>query len=181
MRHALVLSTLLLAACSSQLADVNVPADDTPSPNQNPVGSFPLGGKGWSATLLSLNGPDTKAASMTGRVMDGDAKEYCERDPGGMTVAYGGSLTVDQCVRQIVQSEGATLFTASADCIEKTMTSTHGRYVFVGVDHQFFEPQWRSESNNEVLDGSGASGAAVLTAQFALLCPTVARAWRPRS
>lgn len=53
---------------------------------------FPLAScAGWDGTLVSRTGTDSRNAVMEGNVNQANFQEYCERDPGGETVAHGGT------------------------------------------------------------------------------------------
>ena len=59
---------------------------------------FPLSSKGWQATVVKLEGVNVSKALAVGEVKRENAEEYCERDPGGETIQYGGKLSKEQCV-----------------------------------------------------------------------------------
>jgi hypothetical protein len=67
------------------------------SPTVTPAaaaGDFPVAScKTWNGTVVELSGINTSTAIMRGIITRADIQEYCERDPGGETKAYGGKLT----------------------------------------------------------------------------------------
>ena len=138
---------------------------------------FPLSIKGWQATIIRLEGLNTSKALAVGQVRYQNAKEYCERDPGGETIKYGGKLTKGQCIQEVLRKEHGNLYSASADCPRKTLLSHIGSFTLVGQSSDLGYPQnlWRNNFTGEILDGSNASGAPLLDAQFELLCPAFAK------
>lgn len=64
-----------------------------------------IANKGPSATVIELNGRGTSNATLEAHVSEIGAREDCERDPGGMTHATSGALTVDQCIRQTIDQD----------------------------------------------------------------------------
>jgi hypothetical protein len=136
---------------------------------------FPLSSKGWQVTVTKMEGQNTSKALAIGKVTPENAKEYCERDPGGETKEYGGKLTKDQCVEKVLKGEKGKLYSASADCPRKTIkTSWGGTFTVVGMD-QFGQYIWRNIRTGEVLDGSNASGAPIVGEQFKMLCPAFSK------
>ena len=126
---------------------------------------FPLAScGGWGATLVQRTGVDSKQALITGIVTQADFTEYCERDPGGETIKYGGKLTVEQCISQYQREVGNQAYRSVANCSTRQLT--------------FFSPKRKPKTISfplpEDADTSCASGMPPLIAQFKLLCPTVA-------
>jgi len=132
-----------------------------------------LSSKGWQSTVVKIEGVNTSKALAVGEVKQPDAAEYCERDPGGMTKRYGGKLTKEQCIEQILREEKGKLYSASADCPRKTILTEFGSFTLVGIDYSagFPDFKWRDNQSGKILDGSNASGAPVVESQFKLLCP----------
>jgi hypothetical protein len=131
---------------------------------------FFLSTKGYSAVIVKISSQNTEDASMVGVVEKSGAKEYCVRDPGGITKQYGGKLTVSQCVDQVMRRESGKLYSANANCVKKTITSDVGTNKLVKYDEDG-NPIWYDLVDGVVLDGSSASGAPVLTEQFRTMCP----------
>ena len=130
------------------------------------AGDFPVAScKSWNGTVVERDGIDTAHASMRGIVTKADLQEYCERDPGGETKAYGGKLTTAQCVAGYLRKEARTTMVSEANCKAGTMVFSYGdgkptRAKFpLGVD----------------ADTSCASGMPPLVEQFKMLCPTAAK------
>ena len=129
------------------------------------AGDFPLAScKGWSGTVTDILGVDTRKARMEGTVTKADIREYCERDPGGETTQYGGSLTVAQCVERYWKKERGTELVATADCKRGTLS--------LRASGQ--PPQSARFPLGADADTSCASGMPPLMAQFKMLCPTAA-------
>lgn len=132
---------------------------------------FPLSAKGCQATITRLEGVNSSKALAVGEVKRENAQEYCDRDPGGVTTQYGGKLTQEQCIQKVLQEEKGKLYSVSADCPRKTITTVDGRiFTAVGKDSSG-EYIWRNNQTGQVLEASNASGAPVLNSQFRLLCP----------
>ncbi|MGV3579765.1 hypothetical protein, partial [Brevundimonas sp.] len=88
----------LLASCDQPVskAEPASPAAAASAPVQAfRAGSMPIHPVQVNATLTSLTGVDTAQASMTGRVTQADAQEFCERDPNGDSARS----SVGECVR----------------------------------------------------------------------------------
>ena len=134
---------------------------------------FPLSIKGWQATLIRLEGVNTSKALAVGQVRYQNAKEYCERDPGGITTRYGGKLSQEQCIQDVLRQEQGKLYSVSADCPRKILLSHIGSFTLLGQSSEqgFKHNLWRNNVTGQILDGSNASGAPLLDAQFQLLCP----------
>jgi hypothetical protein len=133
---------------------------------------FPLSIKSWQATVIRLEGVNTSKALAVGQVRYPNAKEYCERDPGGITTRYDGKLSQEQCIQDVLRQEQSKLYSASADCSRKVLLSHIGSFTLLGQSDQGFKHNvWRHNVTGQVLDGSNASGAPLLDAQFQLLCP----------
>ncbi len=131
---------------------------------------FYLSTKGYSAEIVKVSGKNSEDATMVGVVVKSGAKEYCTRDPGGVTTQYGGKLSVAQCVAQVLQEEKGKLYSANANCLKKTISSDVGTHKLVKYD-DVGSPVWYDLIDGVVLDGSSASGAPVLTEQFRAMCP----------
>jgi hypothetical protein len=145
--------------------------------SQSPISvraeDFFLSIKGWQATLIRLEGVNTSKALAVGQVRYQNAKEYCERDPGGITKRYGGRLTNEQCIQEVLRQEQGKLYSASADCPRKILLSHIGSFTLIGQTNEsgFRQNLWRNNVTGQILDGSNASGAPLLDSQFQLLCP----------
>ena len=127
-----------------------------------PAGSFILDVTEVEATADSISGKNSAFAKMTGRVRKADAEEYCGRDPDNATISHDGAETKAQCVKDQLKQQAGKTYRASAGCEKKTIVSTRGKFAYAGG--------WRGD-DGQVLDGSNASGAPVIDAQFAALCP----------
>ncbi len=128
--------------------------------------SFPTGSKGEQATLSQIDGVDTDRASAEGRFTQGDLQEYCERDPGGMTIQHGGKLTIGQCIQEVGANRRHRTLKSSANCKAKHVTLWDGTWRF--LKYEEFGITW--------LDPKGAvtepyAGTVAAEAQFQLLCP----------
>ncbi|MEI1247083.1 hypothetical protein [Rhizobium aouanii] len=127
---------------------------------------FPLAScSGWNGTLVSRTGTDSSTAVMAGKVTQADFQEYCERDPGGETIAHGGKLTVEQCVAKYTKTNGKDTSRSTASCSEGTMSFVPPRGKPLHVTFPLPEGS----------DVSCASGMPPLIEQFKLLCPQAAR------
>lgn len=130
------------------------------------AGDFPLAScKGWNGTVIERGGIDTARATMRGMITKADLQEYCERDPGGETKAYGGKLTTAQCVANYLRSEGRATMTAEANCRAGTVSYRYG-------ERQGGKARFPLGPD---ADTSCASGMPPLVEQFKLLCPTAAK------
>jgi hypothetical protein len=134
---------------------------------------FPLSIKGWQATLTRLEGVNTSKALAVGQVRYQNASEYCERDPGGITTRYGGKLSQEQCIQDVLRQEQGKLYSVSADCPRKILLSHIGSFTLLSQSSEqgFRQNLWRNNVTGQILNGSNASGAPLLDAQFQLLCP----------
>jgi hypothetical protein len=127
------------------------------------AGDFPLAScKGWNGTIVERSGVNTSNATMKGIITKADIQEYCERDPGGETKAYGGKLTTTQCVEKYLRTEGRVQMSARANCGARTVEYQYG---------QNRPTRLKLPSD----DTSCASGAPPMMAQFKMLCPTAAK------
>jgi uncharacterized protein len=90
--------------------------------------SFPTSAKGEQATLIELNGVDTDHASAKGQITQADFLEFCQRDPGGETVQYGGKLTVRQCAQREQTTTHERTFASRANCKAKELTLWDGTW-----------------------------------------------------
>ncbi|WP_108396917.1 hypothetical protein [Devosia submarina] len=130
-----------------------------------------ISSKGPSASIVELNGVGTDNATLQARVSDVGAREYCERDPGGMTTAYGGSLTLEQCVQQTINADFAANLFASADCSRGLLKDASGRTLqYVGKD-EFGTARWFDLDAREEIGSCGACNDAASTSQFEAMCP----------
>ncbi|ARO28509.1 hypothetical protein NXC14_CH00501 [Rhizobium sp. NXC14] len=128
---------------------------------------FPLAScAGWNGTLVSMTGTDSSTAVMEGKVKQADFREYCERDPGGETIAHGGKLTVKQCVAAYTKTNGKDTYRSTANCRKGTLS--------------FFPPGGEPLRVTFPLpeDASCASGMPPLIEQFSMLCPQAARKFK---
>lgn len=134
---------------------------------------FPLSIKGWQATVIRLEGVNTSNALAVGQVQQRNAEEYCDREEGWLKDRKGRNITKQQCIRNILRQERGRLYSASADCPRKILQSHIGSFTLVGQTSELGITQnlWRNNVSGQVLDGSNASGAPLLDAQFELLCP----------
>jgi hypothetical protein len=143
-------------------------------------GSFPLAScKGWSATLTELKGKGTDHAVMKGVLTTSDAKEYCERDPGGITVAYGGKMSVADCIANVLSDARSTNpptteVSATADCRRGVIVAaTEKLYQAIKVDGTSADPEitWKHVKSGTILGQSCGDGTPPVTAQFKIMCP----------
>lgn len=137
---------------------------------------LPLSTHGYQATIIKLEGITSSKALAVGEVKQENAKESCERDAGGDTIQYGGKLTIEQCIQEVLKNEKGKLYSISADCPRKTITATTvvDRETFTAIGKDSFGYYiWRENRHGNILDGSSASGAPILGAQFQLLCLSV--------
>lgn len=146
-------------------------------------GSFPLAScKGWSATLTELKRKDTDRATMRGVLTSADAKEYCERDPGGVTVAYGGKKTVADCIVDVLNGARSSVppqitVSATADCKRGIIDSaSEKRYQLVGIERHSSgaELTWKHIRSGAILGQSCGEGTPPITEQFRIMCPAAA-------
>jgi hypothetical protein len=131
----------------------------------------------WAATLQQVSGRDTDKAELTAHVTQADAQEYCSRDPGGETVAYGGKETLQECVNNVMKQESSKVYRATADCPGKAINSTNGVYGFVQRtcdDKNYCFNQWK-DPTGKILEDDAASGVGVVDQQFQTLCPDTAK------
>lgn len=128
-------------------------------------GDFPLAScKSWNGTITKLSGLNTARATMQGSVATPDVQEYCERDPGGETIAYGGKLTIDQCVARYKREVKNIRLEAVANCNQGILSFSYG-------------PSRRQKVKFPIsaeTDQSCASGLPPLREQFKILCPAAA-------
>jgi hypothetical protein len=93
-----------------------------------------------------------------------DIQEYCERDPGGSTIKYGGKDTFAMCVEKIYRKEKDTQLIAIANCSTQVLTFREG-------NNQEVQVRFPLAPNS---DQSCASGMPPLISQFKILCPAAA-------
>lgn len=132
-----------------------------------------------SATLTALTGVDTAAASMTGRVTEADAREYCTRDPNGERATSSMEACIAQVMRQETSGEGGGLHTARADCTAGTFSSSDwGDFRLTGTETRGGTDRYPIFMNAENQQARGnAGGEDAITAMFETLCPARAREW----
>lgn len=129
------------------------------------AGDYPLAScSGWGATIIDIVGVDGRNARMEGAITKADMREFCDRDPGGETVQYGGALTTDQCAEKYWAQERNVTMTTTADCGK-------GQLVFMQNGH---EPQSVRFPLGPDADTSCASGMPPFMAQFRIVCPMAA-------
>jgi hypothetical protein len=143
-------------------------ADDIGKP-----GSFPLSSKGVQGTLNEIAGVDTHYARMLGSIAKADVLEYCERDPGSVTKANGGKMTLQQCVKANTPKE--PLIGMSANCDNGRLKDNEARW-FVYHGHVTDEfgieaGKWTLEDGTSLQEAKLAIGR-MLDVQYAMLCPS---------
>lgn len=130
------------------------------------AGDFPVAScKSWNGTVVERDGVDTAHASMRGIVTKADLQEYCERDPGGETKAYGGKMTTAQCVARYLREEARTTMVSEANCKAGTVVFSYGD----GKPTRAKFPLGADAAT------SCASGMPPLVEQFKMLCPAAAK------
>lgn len=128
--------------------------------------TFPTSAKGVQATLIEIDGVDTDHALARGKTTDADLLEYCERDPGGSTIQYGGKLTVTQCSRNKEIKAEAGAFTSRANCKAKRVTLWDGTWRFLK-----YEDGGITWTNPKGEVEEPWNGTAAAEGHFQLLCP----------
>ena len=125
--------------------------------------AFPLAScKAADGTITRISGRNTSKASLWGRIAEIDIREECVRDPGGVTTQYGGKLTVNQCVQQLMRGREKERLYAEANCDTGAIFySSSGKIV---KRTKFPLP---SDA-----DTSCASGIPPMQRQFQILCPS---------
>ena len=99
-----------------------------PVPNAWAAGDFPIAScKSWNGTIVERNAIDTPSANMRGIITKADL-QYCERDPGGETRAYGGRLTTAECVAKYMREESRAQVFSRANCRTGTITFRYGSH-----------------------------------------------------
>jgi hypothetical protein len=163
-KDAFALRGSVFRRCGSKSAAATASAQETPG---GVTGSFPLAScKGWSGTATSQTGIDSKSAKMTGTITRADIQEYCERDPGGETTQFGGSITPEQCTsKYFAEAKGAEL-NVVANCMTGALT----------LNDEGEQKRVKFPLATDA-DTSCASGMPPLIAQFKTLCPTSAKRW----
>jgi len=133
--------------------------------------TFPVASNFYDLEIVSLDGQDGPSAKMVGMATARSIEPFCKSDPGGETIANGGTLTVEQCVNKYLSRDSAPQ-TVLADCINGELVSTsHDRYFVTVSDNN--DPEFVDEETMQPLNGSSASNEAALVAQYKLLCPSV--------
>jgi hypothetical protein len=126
-------------------------------------GNYPLAScAGWNGTITEMAGQDGRNASLKGLVTKADVIEYCERDPGGSTIKYGGRKTISECVDEHSYVLNTQLRTV-ADCSRGVLRFSSGS-----------RPE-RVLRMPPPQDSSCASGVPPLLHQFQTLCPLAAK------
>jgi hypothetical protein len=128
-------------------------------------GDFPLAScKSHDGTITEKSGINTSKALIKGMITKADIQEYCERDPGGSTITYGGKETFAMCVEKIYREEKDTQLIAIANCSTQVLTFRDG-------NNQEVKVRFPLAPN---ADQSCASGMPPLISQFKILCPAAA-------
>ncbi len=154
----------------------------TPSSSTVQAQQLPISAHSWDAKITGASGIGGDTAKITASVTGEDLREYCARDLGeydDKTNSYGdgGSpetkAKIDSCVTKESHEHLNQQHFAQANCTTKTITATsalRGSFQITGRDNSGAF-QWKAVQTGETLDGSTASGASLLSAQFDLLCP----------
>jgi hypothetical protein len=129
--------------------------------------SVPFAHKLWELRVVSLTNPGTSKAVLTARISVAGAREYCVRDPGGDTARLGG---VRQCVRHLMEREGARTYTFRANC-PRRMIFDGERWFRQMPLNEAGEMHWQDLKTREALDASGATNHDEHNAQLEMLCP----------
>ena len=134
---------------------------------------FPLSIKGWQATVIRLEGVNTSRALAVGQVRKRNAEEYCDREAEWLKDKSGRKFSKERCIRDVLRKERGKFYSISADCLAKLLRSHIGSFTLTGQSSENGVTQnlWRNNVTGTMLDGSNASGAPLLDAQFELLCP----------
>jgi len=129
-------------------------------------GDYPLAScAGNNGTIVEKTSVNTDRATIKGIITKADMQEYCERDPGGITLNFGGKLTVRQCVEQEYRKKKDTYFETTANCAAKTLSFRYNGKLDRSV---------RFPLSSDA-DTSCASGMPPLITQFVVLCPDAAK------
>ena len=129
-------------------------------------GDYPLAScAGNNGTIVEKANVNTDRAFIKGIITKADIQEYCERDPGGITLNFGGKLTVRQCVEQEYRKKKDTYFETTANCAAKTLSFRYNGKLDRSV---------RFPLSSDA-DTSCASGMPPLISQFVVLCPDAAK------
>ncbi len=129
------------------------------------TGSFTTSSKDIQATLRSINGLDTSHAVAEANFTVADAREYCERDPGGETFQNGGKLSVQGCVAMELRNVRNMRETSKADCPRKVVAYGGQRWTVLKVNEGRLV--WNTPDGE--MESSGPTTA--FDSQFELLCP----------
>jgi hypothetical protein len=113
---------------------------------------------GWNGTVQEIFGKDTREARMSGLVTEPDIVEYCERDPGGSTIQWGGTKTIGECVEGL-SGEINVRLRSTANCETGSLRFFYGS----GAERNMRLPLPENRSC--------ASGLPPLIEQFRTLCP----------
>ena len=130
------------------------------------------------AKIVAVSGIDTANALAIGQVQNSNLREYCSRDPGGMTTKYGGKMSFSQCFSKMSSEVGGKKYSSQANCPRKLITVHWGptyKLVSAAKRNGYWNYVWRDESSGNILDGSFASGAPVVDLTYKMLCPGFAR------
>ena len=108
-----------------------------------------------------------------GQVRQRNAEEYCDREADWLKDKSGRKISKERCIRNILRQERGKFYSISADCPRKILHSHIGSFTLTGQtsENGISQNLWRNNATGETLDGSNASGAPLLDAQFELLCP----------
>lgn len=124
-------------------------------------GDFPLAScAGWNGSIVDKIGVGSADAHLLGLVTAGDLLEYCERDPGGSTIANGGTQTVTDCLNELKATEENVVLKTTANCRTGELSFQYGNNT----------PRTAVFPLDDYADTSCASGLLPLIQQYELLC-----------
>ena len=132
------------------------------------TGSFSTSSKGIQATLESIDGPNTSHVTAAAVFTEPDVLEYCERDPGGETVANGGKLSVRGCVASELRTLHQRQIITRANCVARTLTFNDELWTVVGYGEGGIT--WKGPDGDEEPASGMTSGQE---GQMQLLCPNL--------
>lgn len=132
--------------------------------------AVPFTSKLWQLRVVALTNPGTVNAVLTAQISSEGAREYCDRDPGGETIQYGGRLTKRQCVQQLLAKEGRKILTFRANCPQRLIFDGD-RWYRQMPRNRAGEMHWQDGHSRRVLDSSGASNHGAHNEQLKMLCP----------
>ena len=137
-------------------------------PSAIAFGDFPLAScKSHGGTIVEKSGTNTANALIRGIVTKADLQEYCDRDPGGITILNAGKLTISQCVTQLQQETRKVEISSTANCNTGVLNFLYDKGAAVRV-------KFPLAPNS---DTSCASGMPPLIAQFKIMCPNASAQW----